>query len=97
MSDNNHDELAARWAARVAALDGDPTAIGETIDRVWDNAPQRAELSVPALSSAPVIEELLAHLGAAKMYMLPTDDAIIREHIVAAHALATVLFRGTRV
>lgn len=48
---------------------------------------------VPA---ADICEELLAHLGAAKMQLLPSDDKIISEHIHAAHALALVLFRSNR-
>ena len=42
------------------------------------------------------VEELLGHLGAAKMQLTPTDDRIISDHIHAAHALALVLFRSTQ-
>lgn len=48
------------------------------------------------ISATVICEELLAHLGAAKMQFLPSDDKIISAHIHAAHALALVLFRSNR-
>lgn len=41
-------------------------------------------------------EEVLGHLGAAKMQLLPSDDARISDHIKAAHAHALDLFRGLK-
>jgi hypothetical protein len=48
-------------------------------------------VSVP---SAGILEEIHGHLGAARMQLLPSDDAIISEHIIAAHELTRVLRRA---
>lgn len=50
-------------------------------------------MSRPTLDKS-VVQEILAHLGAAKMQILPTDDQIIAQHIIAAHSLAHALNRS---
>ena len=42
------------------------------------------------------IEEALAHLGAALMQTVPSDDQIIMDHVKAAHAILTVIIRAQR-
>lgn len=42
------------------------------------------------------IEEILGHLGAAKMQTLPEDDQIIAGHVRDAHEIALGLFRQER-
>jgi hypothetical protein len=41
-----------------------------------------------AMSTFPLIEELLAHLGAAKMQITASDDQIIRDHSSSAQHTA---------
>lgn len=52
--------------------------------------------SLAPVRAAVLVEEILGHLGAAKMQLTPSDDRIISDHIHAAHALALVLFRSTQ-
>lgn len=42
------------------------------------------------------LEDAVAHLGAAIMQALPTDDQIIMDHVKAAHAILTVVTRAQR-
>jgi len=62
------------------------------------NGLSQAEPEVSALRasipSAVLIEELLGHIGAAKMQLTDADDKYIAAHIHAAHALASALFKG---
>jgi hypothetical protein len=39
------------------------------------------------------LTEIIAHLGAAIIQALPTDDKIIMDHVKAAHELAKVVRR----
>lgn len=43
-----------------------------------------------------LLTEIMAHLGAAKMQRLPSDDRIIAEHIDAALELARAAYRMER-
>jgi len=43
-----------------------------------------------------VLEEALAHLGAAIMQSTPHDDQIIMDHVKAAHTLLQVITRAQR-
>ncbi len=65
-------------------------------DRAVAAAPSSPSVSpVPAsIPSAVVIEEIVAHLGAAMSQMIPTDDKYICEHVRAAHDLAKMLRRA---
>lgn len=56
--------------------------------------PQDVSALRASVLSVTLVEEILGHLGAAKMQIQPTDDRIIADHIQAAHALALALFRG---
>lgn len=40
-----------------------------------------------------LLEEALAHLGAAKAQMVPEDDLIIREHLLVAYNLLQAYLR----
>lgn len=42
------------------------------------------------------LEEAVAHLGAAIIQSLPSDDQIIMDHVKAAHAILTVVMRAQR-
>lgn len=44
--------------------------------------------SVPSVA---ILDEIEAHLGAAIMQSVSTDDQIIMEHVRTAHGLATLL------
>lgn len=57
------------------------------------------ELSPPLRASVPsaaLLDEITAHLGAAIMQSVSTDDQIIMEHVRAAHGLATILRKAQR-
>lgn len=54
--------------------------------------PQPASpFSLSGIPSAALLDEITAHLGAAIMQSISTDDQIIMEHVRAAHGLATIL------
>ena len=61
-------------------------------DRAASLRPQPAsQSSLSGIPSAAVLDEITAHLGAAIMQSVSTDDQIIMEHVRAAHGLATIL------
>lgn len=45
---------------------------------------------------ADMLESAMGHLGAAITQSLPSDDAIIMEHVRVAHELVTALWRANR-
>lgn len=49
-----------------------------------------------AISIESLLEEQLAHLGAAKMQLLPREDAIIGEHLAIAIELARQARKAAR-
>jgi hypothetical protein len=48
---------------------------------------------LPSVPSEDLIKEALAHLGAAKVQFIASDDPQIREHVLAAHGLLTLVSR----
>ena len=46
--------------------------------------------------SQHALEEAVAHLGAAIIQSVPTDDQIIMDHVKAAHAILMVITRAQR-
>jgi predicted small metal-binding protein len=62
-----------------------------------DRAVVNGAASVSALRasvpSAELLDEIVAHLGAAISQSIPTDDQRIMEHVRAAHGLASILRR----
>jgi hypothetical protein len=54
-------------------------------------APQLSATDLPPISAATVINEAKAHLGAAIVQMLDTDDLIICNHVKAALELLRLI------
>lgn len=50
--------------------------------------------TLPGVPAKTMLDEICGHLGAARMQLLPTDDQIIAEHLIAAHDLAKILRRA---
>jgi len=67
-------------------------ALPPTEDRAVVNGTGFAVTALRAsVPSAALLDEITAHLGAAIMQSISTDDQIIMEHVRAAHGLATIL------
>ncbi len=52
---------------------------------------QLSATDLPPISAAKAISEAKAHLGAAIMQMVDTDDQIICDHVKAAHELLRLI------
>ena len=51
---------------------------------------------LPPVPAKDLIEEAFAHLGAAKIQFIDSDDQIIRDHVTAAYELIRMLYRRVR-
>jgi len=48
---------------------------------------------LPDVPAKDLLDQIVAHLGAACAQSLPSDDQIIMDHVRAAHELAKIVLR----
>lgn len=51
---------------------------------------------LPPIPAKDLVYDAMSHLGAARTQMLPTDDELIRAHVIIAHELLKQLYRRVR-
>ena len=81
------DPLAYDCPPRTeSALIGELTGIVPALEK------KKPAEEIPTVPVRDLIEEAFAHLGAAKIQFIDSDDQIIKEHVLAAYELIKAVY-----